>query len=305
MINEDGVTASMIGWGDCKDETAYVASVYEGLPVTKMIFIESLQGQTVWLDEEREETITPDHFTFPEIKHVVIPDSIEYVDAGVINQCDYMETLHIGAGVTEIYGSIFFNGERGRNFSKITVDPENQYFTEKGNCLIRIADKRLVCGFADGSIAVIGHNAFYNKPGLTSVVIPEGVVELGSGAFKSNQDLVSVSLPSTINKMYRSFGFDSVTEFKYAGTVEQWHKLIEASDPKWTAHTPLTHVTCSDGAGELEFVHGILLSDEELEGWLSSMSEELLKVFMGTLSEDELARVTALLSRIDDKHLNE
>ena len=249
----------MIGWGECKDETAYVASVYEGLPVTKMIFIESLQHQIVWLDEERGETITPDHFTFPEIKHVVIPDSIEYVDAGVINQCDYMETLHIGAGVTEIYGPIFFNEERGRNFSKITVDPENQYFTEKGNCLIRIADKRLMCAFADsvipndGNIVEIGPLAFYNKTGLTSVVIPEGVVELGSSAFASNQDLVSVSLPSTLKKMNGSFGCDSVTEFKYAGTVEQWHELIKESSPLWTMHTPLTHVTCSDGVVELEF----------------------------------------------------
>lgn len=259
MINEDGVTASMIGWGECKDETARVASVYEGLPVTKMIFIESLQHQTVWLDEERWETITPDHFTFPEIKHVVIPDSIEYVDAGVINQCDYMETLHIGAGVTEIYSPIFFNEERGRNFSKITVDPENQYFTEKGNCLIRIADKRLMCAFADsvipndGSIVEIGPLAFYNKPGLTSVVIPEGVVELGSSAFASNQDLVRVSLPSTLKKMNGSFGCDSVTEFKYAGTVAQWHELIKESGSLWTMHTPLTHVTCSDGVVELEF----------------------------------------------------
>ena len=259
MINDDGVTASMIGWGECKDETAYVASVYEGLPVTKMIFIESLQQQIVWLGEERWETITPDHFTFPEIKHVVIPDSVEYVKAGVINQCDYMESLHIGAGVTEIDGPIFFNGDRGRNFSKITVDPENQYYTVKGNCLIRIADKFLMCAFADsvipddGSVVEIGSTAFFNKPGLTSVVVPEGVIKIRSGAFKNNYELVSVSLPTTIEKMHGAFGADSITEFKYAGTVEQWHKLVKSSKLEWTSHTSLTQVTCSDGVVELEF----------------------------------------------------
>ena len=259
MINEDGVTASMIGWGECKDETAYVASVYEGLPVTKMIFIEQLEGQLVWLDDKRFETIQPDHFSFPEIKHVVIPDSVEYVKAGVINQCDYMETLHIGAGVTEIDGGIFFNGERGRNFSKITVDPENQYYTVKGNCLIRIADKFLMCAFADsvipddGSVEIIGSVAFLNKPGLTSVVIPEGVTTIRNGAFKNNYELVSVSIPTTIKKMFGAFGFDSMTEFKYAGTVEQWHKLAKSSTPYWTESTSLTQVTCSDGVVELEF----------------------------------------------------
>lgn len=309
MINEDGVTASMIGWGECKDETAYVASVYEGLPVTKMIFIEQLEDQAK--PDDGRESVLPDDFSFPNIKHVVISDSIDYVDAGVINQCDYMETLHIGSGVAQIYGAIYFNLERGQNFSKITVDPKNQYYTVKGNCLIRIADKRLVCGFADsvipddGSIMEIGHLAFYNKPGLTSVVVPEGVVMIGSGAFESNQDLVSVSLPSTVEKMYGSFGFDSVTEFKYAGTVEQWYELLKASSFDWTMYTPLTHVTCSDGVVELEFIHGRIISDEELEDWLSSMDEEHLKVFIGTLSEDERARVTELLSRVDDENLNE
>ncbi|MBO5701912.1 MAG: leucine-rich repeat protein, partial [Clostridia bacterium] len=153
----------------------------------------------------------------------------------------------------------FFNGDRGRNFSKITVDPENQYYTEKGNCLIRIADKFLMCAFADsvipddGSVEIIGSVAFLNKPGLTSVVIPEGVVKITSGAFKNNYELVSVSIPTTIKKMSGAFGFDSMTEFKYAGTVEQWHKLAKSSTPYWTESTSLTQVTCSDGVVELEF----------------------------------------------------
>ncbi len=256
MINEDGVTASFIGWGECKDETAYVASVYEGLPVTKMIFIEQIEDQKKPYDGR--ESVVPDHFSFPNIKHVVISDSIEYVNAGVINQCDYMESLHIGAGVTEIDGPIFFNGERGRNFSKITVDPENQYYTEKGNCLIRIADKFLMCAFADsvipddGSVVEIGSTAFFNKPGLTSVVVPEGVIKIRSGAFKNNFELVSVSLPLSIKNISGAFGFDSLTELKYAGTVEQW-KQLENSNPRWTTETSLTQVTCSDGVVELEF----------------------------------------------------
>jgi hypothetical protein len=263
MINEDGVTASMIGWGECKDETAYVASVYEGLPVTKMIFIEQLEDQEK--PDDGRESVVPDDFSFPNIKHVVISDSVEYVTAGVINQCDYMESLHIGAGVTEIDGPIFFNGERGRNFSKITVDPENKYYTEKGNCLIRIADKFLMCAFADsvipddGSVVEIGSTAFFNKPGLTSVVVPEGVIKIRNGAFKNNYELVSVSLPLSIKNISGAFGFDSLTELKYAGTVEQWNELNKVG---WTRDTALTHVTCSDGVVELKFnIFGSLIHD--------------------------------------------
>lgn len=265
IINEDGTTASFIGWGDFKGKTAYIGSVYEGLPVTKIVFYE------VWEQQERlkellltnpdyvEQTIAPDDFTFPNIKHVVIPDSVEYVEAGVINQCDYIETLHIGAGVNEIMGVIFFNGERGQNFSKITVSPDNQYYTVKGNCLISIENKVLLCGFADsvipndGSVEIIGDLAFYNKPGLTSVVVPEGVIEIRSSAFATIEELTSVSLPLTINILYGAFrNHPALTEFKFAGTVEQWMDITKRGFG-WIEKTSLTQVTCSDGVVELKF----------------------------------------------------
>lgn len=265
MINEDGATASFIGWGDCQDETVYIASVYEGLPVTKIVFYE------LWEQQKRlkellltnpdyvEQTIAPDDFTFPNIKHVVIPDSVEYVEAGVINQCDHIESLHIGAGVNDIEGGIFFNGERGKNFNCITVSPENQYYTEKGNCLIRIKDKVLLCGFAnsvipdDGSVEIIGTVAFFNKPGLKSVVVPEGVVRIMNGAFLDNDELVSVSLPSTIKTLFVSFGDNPVlTEFKFAGSVKQWTNMSK-NWANWISDTSLTKVICSDGEVELKF----------------------------------------------------
>lgn len=272
MINEDGTTASFIGWGDFKGKTAYIGSVYEGLPVTKIVFYE------VWEQQERlkellltnpdyvEQTIVPDDFTFPNIKHVVIPDSVEYVEAGVINQCDYIETLHIGAGVNEIMGVIFFNGERGQNFRSITVSPENQYYTEKGNCLIRIKDKVLLCGFADsvipddGSVEIIGKLAFYNRSGVVSVVVPEGVIEIRSSAFATIEELTSVSLPSTINILYGAFrNHPALTEFKFAGTVEQWMDITKRGFG-WIEKTSLTQVTCSDGVVELKFdSHGDLV----------------------------------------------
>ena len=208
-----------------------------------------------------EQTIAPDDYTFPNIKHVVIPDSIEYVEAGVINQCDYIETLHIGAGVNEIMGVIFFNGERGQNFSKITVSPDNQYYTVKGNCLISIENKVLLCGFADsvipndGSVEIIGDLAFYNKPGLTSVVIPEGVIEIRSSAFATIEELTSVSLPLTINILYGAFrNHPALTEFKFAGTVEQWMDITKRGFV-WIEKTSLTQVTCSDGVVELKYDH--------------------------------------------------
>lgn len=272
MINEDGTTASFIGWGEFSGNTAYIASVYEGLPVTQMIFYERREQKNrvdeirLTDPEYRESDILPEDFTFPNIKHVIIPDSVEYVEVEVINQCDYIETLHIGAGVKEINGSICFNNNRGRNFSQITVSPENKIYTEKGNCFIRIADKVLLHGFADsviptdGSVEIIGTLAFYNKTGLTTVVIPEGVTIVSMGAFSFNDELVSVSLPSTLKRVVvMAFaGTPALTDFKFGGTVEQWTAMA-MDDCDWISDTSLTQVVCSDGTVELRFdAHGNL-----------------------------------------------
>lgn len=264
MINEDGTTASFIGWGDFKGKTAYIASVYEGLPVTQIFFYEH------WEQQERlkrgegdpnEQTIAPDDFSFPNIKHVVIPDSVEYVEAGVINQCDYLETLHIGAGVNKIVGGFFFNGERGQNFRSITVSPENQYYTVKGNCLIKIESKVLLCGFADsvipddGSVEIIASPAFYNKPGLTSFVVPEGIVKIYGSAFLSNHELTALSLPASLESIRSGsvlFDNEALTEICFAGTVEQWN-AFDIQIPSRLKDRDPVKVICSDGVVEVRF----------------------------------------------------
>ena len=264
MINEDGATVSFIGWGDFSGNTAYIASLYEGLPVTRIFFYEQYEQQARLKRGEgdpNEQTIMPDDFSFPNIKHVVIPDSVEYVEAGVINQCENIETLHIGAGVKKIAGSFFFNGKRGQNFRSITVSPENQYYTVKGNCLIKIETKVLLCGFADsvipddGSVEIIASPAFYNKPGLTSVVVPEGIVKVYGSAFLSNQGLTALSLPASLESLPLISDIldnKALTEIRFAGTVEQWNSfdlfisaLLYGRDP--------VKVICSDGVVEIRF----------------------------------------------------
>ena len=117
----------------------------------------------------------------------------------------------------------------------------------------------LLCGFAnstipdDGSVEIIGTVAFFNKPGLTKVVVPEGVIRIMNTAFGENDELVSVSLPSTIKTIFVSFcDLPVLTEFKYAGTVKQWTNMSK-SWAGWIDDTSLTQVTCSDGVVELKF----------------------------------------------------
>ena len=267
MINDDGATVSFIGWGDFSGNTAYIASVYEGLPVTKIVFYELWEQQERLKEIEKnnpdyiEQTIMPEDFSFPNIKHVVIPDSVEYVEGGVINQCENLETLHIGAGVNKIVGDFFFNGKRGQNFRSITVSPENQHYTVKGNCLIKIETKVLLCGFVDsvipddGSVEIIASPAFYNKPGLTSVVVPEGIVKVYGSAFLSNQGLTALSLPASLESLPLISDIldnKALTEIRFAGTVEQWNSFDLFISTRLYGRDPVK-VICSDGVVEIRF----------------------------------------------------
>ncbi len=250
VINEDGMSASFVGYGDSTDEKVYVASVYEGLPVTQMVYVERDVANF------NDQNSGADNIY---VKHIIISDTVEYVESEALNMCTNLESVHFGASVSEIKGSIYYNRDRGRNFSSITVSPENQYYTEKGNCLIRIKDKVLLCGFADsiipddGSVEIIGTVAFFNKPGLTKVVVPEGVIRIMNTAFGENEELVSVSLPSTIKTIFVSFcDLPALTEFKFAGTVKQWTNMSK-NWADWISNTSLTQVTCADGVVELEF----------------------------------------------------
>ncbi|MBQ6183357.1 MAG: leucine-rich repeat domain-containing protein [Clostridia bacterium] len=97
--------------------------------------------------------------------------------------------LKIPASVTEIYGdSITAEGEL-----VLTLDPANETFIYKDNCLINVAAKTLVMGFngaaipADGSVERIDAYAFFNKGQLRgiSLFMPASVKYIGKQAFAS------------------------------------------------------------------------------------------------------------------------
>ncbi|MBQ1175552.1 MAG: leucine-rich repeat protein, partial [Treponema sp.] len=71
----------------------------------------------------------------------------------------------------------------------ITVAPGNEVYRSSGDCLIETASGTLIAGCKnsqipdDGSVRVIGKLAFATHTGLTELEIPEGVEEIGYGAF--------------------------------------------------------------------------------------------------------------------------
>ncbi len=244
-INEDGKSAAFVSYGTCTDETVYIASTYEGLPVTVMYNKDYANGRFSPYNQNENQTV----------KHIVIPDSVKYVDENCISMCPNIESVYYGAGVENIQSFIFHAGY-GVKFSTVEVSPENPYYSCKDNCVVDLRTNALVLATHkavipdDGSVKIIGEMAF--RPAcywLGSIVIPEGVKVIDYGAFSGCGRLESVVFPDSLeiideavfgncpnlkkvelgaNLKALSQDFligNHINEINYKGTVEQWEAI--------------------------------------------------------------------------------
>ena len=263
-VNEDGKTVSFVSYGTCTDEVVYIASTYNGMPVTRMY------NKGYW----DAEYIPADHdFNSKYLKHLVISDTVEFVDLECIRQCPNIESVYYGASV-EIIRELPFPGDNGANFSKVEVSPENPYYSDKGNCIVDLRTKALVVATPttvipdDGSVAIIGVFAYGSARSVKSVVIPEGVKIIDRHAFDGCMELESVVLPDSI-EVVESMAFHFCKSLKtltfgnnlvafslytfhdkycpkvyYKGTVVEWE---EVNKTRAGNAENLIPVICSDG----------------------------------------------------------
>ncbi len=73
-------------------------------------------------------------------------------------------------------------------------------------------------------VRTIGKEAFKHNQYITSVTIPEGVIEIEDEAFNSCSNLSSVSIPSTVQNVgWSAFGSNELlTQVSYGGDVASW-----------------------------------------------------------------------------------
>ncbi len=273
-INEDGKSVTFISFGTCTDEVVYIASTYDGLPVTRMY------NKGYW----EADKIPADHdFNSKYLKRLVISDTVQSVDFECIRQCPNIESVYFGSSVNHI-GSLFFSPGYGENFSSVEVSPDNKYFSDKGNCIVDLRTGALVLATPttvipnDGSVKIIGNLAFGSaRRHLTSIVIPEGVKMIDYAAFWECEKLESVVLPNSLEiielgafdgclslktlelgtglKMYNQDVFLSCipqTQIFYKGTVAQWEAIAKNDNtPELIDGTPqdpiVSTVYCTDG----------------------------------------------------------
>ena len=185
----------------------------------------------------------------PGLKEAHIPEGVEHLGVFVFDSCEALERVTLPATLTKVDGGLFPGCSM---LTDIEVAPGNPVYHSAGNCLIETQTGVLVAGCKtsvipdDGSVTAIGRYAFLWSYQMKDFRIPEGVKEIGYGAFMDCSWLERVELPVSMERIdQQAFRFcEQLTEIRYAGTVEQF-RAIEGID--WEKTDLQCTVRCADG----------------------------------------------------------
>ena len=135
------------------------------------------------------------------LTEITIPDNVAAIGMYAFSDCAGITAVTIPAKVTKL-GSGAFSG--CANLAELKVDEKNPVYCGAGNCIIERENKTLLRGGknsvipADGSVTVIGDDAFSGCTGLTEMTIPDAVTRIGDDAFRDCVSLTDVTIPDSV-----------------------------------------------------------------------------------------------------------
>lgn len=164
-LNEDNLSYSLVGIGDCKDTFIIIPSEHNGLPVTKI----------------KDKAFSYNN----KIKSLVIANSITEVGTNVLKGCNNLEELitpYIYNGyIGYLFGadsSSYNNSFLPKTLKSVTIKlEENIYKNAFTNCT------NITKIVLEENIKKIEDNAFYNCEQLLEIILPSGLNQIGDKAF--------------------------------------------------------------------------------------------------------------------------
>ena len=165
------------------------------------------------------------------LQHLIIPDSIEYVDEDVLDVLPNLKSVFMGKGVESLSSWNFRRCPKLRNFR---IDSQNPHLKVRDGLVLAKNGTSLLCKLFNrknlkelnipegveivapeafsyegqletisfpSSLREIHDNSFSNLPKLKRIIIPDGLERLTIQCFMDNENLEYVDLPATVKLM--------------------------------------------------------------------------------------------------------
>ena len=171
------------------------------------------------------------------LEEITVPEGVESIGLRAFCGCKNLRSVKLPRSLErlEFYGEVF----AGCNLDTITIDPSNNYFHVKGNCLLNEDCTILIRGCNSSTIPdtvkSIWSDAFSGCTRLTSIDIPKSVESVGKNAFHGCVNLQNIKISKStkfdIDSSFRGCP-DAKAKGLYSGLVESLKKVMDRMEPE-------------------------------------------------------------------------
>jgi len=174
------------------------------------------------------------------INTFTIPDNIKSIEYKAFYDCNNMEEIDFGDGVT-IIGDYSFHNCRGLTSinipNSVTTIKEGAFFRCNGLEEVTIPD----------TVTYLGPSVFEESESIKAVKLGKGITTLEHSVFYNCVSLETVEMPNTITQIGgATFCYcKSLNKIKFDGTIKQWKAIIK--EKSWNYDTNDIYIYCIDG----------------------------------------------------------
>jgi hypothetical protein len=179
------------------------------------------------------------------IRHLTLPESLSRIIEDSFRTMSNLESVYIPKRVCAVYKnafngcnrlkSVYFGGDM-EEWKNITVEEHNDpietaalHFLEKKTD----DDGKIV--YKDGRVEVLKYGitkiedgSYRDNEDIISVVLPDGVTDIGNVAFSGCNRLLSIEVPASVKRIGSSF-CTNYAKIYFRGEKEKWKKIMEDS----------------------------------------------------------------------------
>lgn len=233
-INEDALSCTITGVGECTDLYISVGESIDGYPITAIAnsaFYGNAELKGILLGENVVSVGDYAFFSCTGLETVILGENVSSLGQYAFAGCVRLSAIDIPEHLERIGAWAFYNC---RKLASVTVDDLEHWcnIIFEGIYANPVMEAEQL--YVDGEL-------------LTHLVLPESVTAVGEWSFAGCQSLTDVVLHENVTQIgQRAFmKCDGIKRFVYPGTREQWKELVLGTH--WDFSIDRFVIECLDG----------------------------------------------------------